>query len=333
MPSSRALQAALICLLALGGCAIAPKDTQLNVLRAGGLPPAVELGDTPFIPQTAYHCGPAALATVLQAHDITVSPEALAEQVYLPGRKGSLQVEMIAATRRHHALPYVLETSFAGLLREVAAGNPVLVLQNLGLRWLPRWHYAVVVGYDINTEMLTLRSGTMKRRQTPFAVFKRTWQRAHNWALVVVPAGKVPATASPSAYLATAFAFEETGMAAQAAQAYRAATVRWPGQGDAWLMAGNMAYASKQTSRAISDYRQATKQSPNDVRAWNNLAYALREQGCEGLATKALQCALRIAPDDRNLQDSLRDFEEPVPGQESAACKQNASDILVCPSF
>ena len=30
-----------------------------------------------------------------------------------------------------------------------AGALTLLVLQNLGLSWLPRWHYAVVVGYDL----------------------------------------------------------------------------------------------------------------------------------------------------------------------------------------
>ncbi len=322
MPSAQVLQAGLICLLCLGGCANSPQRSLFPTEYGRSLPRAVELDDTPFFPQTDYQCGPAALATVLQAQGINASPETLSPQVYLPGRKGSLQIEMIAATRRHHGLPYVLEASFSTLLEEVAAGNPVLVLQNLGLSWLPRWHYAVVVGYNLDSEVLTLRSGTLKRRQTSFAVFKRTWQRAGSWALVIVPAGEVPATATVTAYLKTAHAFEETGLTEQATAAYRAATKRWPGQGEAWLVSGNMAFADQRIDEAIADFLQATKLAPTDIRAWNNLAYALREQGCTVQAKAALQCAQRIAPEDSNLRDSLRDIDRPVFRPQPEHCEQ-----------
>ena len=66
---------------------------------------AVELSRTPFFPQTRYHCGPAALATVLDGSGVDVKPDQLSASVYLPGKKGSLQIEMVAATRRYGRLP------------------------------------------------------------------------------------------------------------------------------------------------------------------------------------------------------------------------------------
>jgi hypothetical protein len=321
MSPVRVLQAVLICLLSLGGCSSFPHRVVLPADIEHTLPRVVMLDDTPFFPQTDYQCGPAALATVLTAQGIDTSPEALSPQVYLPGRKGSLQIEMIATARRHHALPYVLDASFTSLLQEVAAGNPVLVLQNLGLSGLPRWHYAVVTGFDLDRDVLALRSGTLKERLTSFAVFLRTWQRADNWALVIVPAAKVPATATVSAYLEAAHGFEETGLAGQAAVAYRAATVHWPRQAETWLMSGNMAYAEQRMDEAVADFLQATRLVPADTRAWNNLAYALREQGCMQQAKAALQCALRISPGDSNLQDSLQEISGSIPDQQAESCK------------
>lgn len=316
------MQASFICLLCLGGCATLPQESMLHAEQQRQLPRALELEATPFFPQTDYQCGPAALATVLQAHGIQATPEALSPGVYLPGRKGSLQVEIIAAARQHHGLPYVLETSFSALLTEVASGNPVLVLQNLGLGWLPRWHYAVVVGYDLDREMLILRSGTLKQRHVSFAVFKRTWRRADNWGLVVLPAGEIPVTATVTAYLKAVHAFEETGLTEQAAKAYRAATRRWPGQGETWLMAGNVAFREQRIEEATADFLQATRLAPTDIRGWNNLAYALREQGCMEQAKAALQCALRIAPWDRNLHDSLLDIEQSVVAPQHKHCEK-----------
>jgi len=327
MRSARGFQAALIGLFCLGGCAVTSHPPPLRHTEEAGLPRTVALDDTPFFPQTRYQCGPAALATVLQAHGLDATPEALSPLVYLPGRKGSLQVEMIAAARQHGALPYVLDPSFAALLGEVAAGNPVLVLQNLGLSLLPAWHYAVVTGYDLDRKMLTLRSGKLKQRHTSFAVFRRTWRRASSWALVVMPPGRIPATATVTAYLKAALALEEAGLTTQATEAYRAATRRWPGQAGVWLMRGNLAYAAQRMGEAVEALLQATKLAPTDIRAWNNLAYALRAQGCAEQAKVALQCALRIVPGDSNLRDSLQDIDRPVSGSQPEHC------VPVCCGF
>ena len=105
------------------------------------LAPRVELTETPFFPQEEHQCGPAALATVLNYHQLAVTPAELTPQVYLPEREGSLQIELVAAARRYGMLAYPLRGNLSDLMTEVAAGNPVLVLQNLAFGWLPKWHY------------------------------------------------------------------------------------------------------------------------------------------------------------------------------------------------
>src|SRR5688500_17602272 len=111
-----------LCVLALAGCAV-----QTRALRAQ--PPAdlartAELEHTPFFPQTEYQCGPAALATALGAAAIDADPVQLAQQVFLPARTGTLQIEMIAGTRRQGAVATRLPATLQALLREVAAGHP-----------------------------------------------------------------------------------------------------------------------------------------------------------------------------------------------------------------
>src|SRR5437588_472596 len=130
----------------LAGCAsLWPQTAQLREGLPAGLPERVELTQVPFFPQSEYQCGPAALATALASFGVKVTPEDLVPQVYLPQRKGSLQIEMMAAARRHGMVSYQLAPRFEDVLRELSAGNPVIVLQNLGFGG--GWHYAVAVGY------------------------------------------------------------------------------------------------------------------------------------------------------------------------------------------
>jgi hypothetical protein len=172
---ARLLAAAAV--LALSGCAfMVPQTVALRTDWPAGVPERVELADVPFFPQADYQCGPASLATVLVHSGVAVHPDALVDQVWLPGRRGSLQVEMLATPRRHGRVSYRLAPRYADLLREVAAGHPVVVLQDVGMM-LPEWHYAVVNGYDYGTGTIFLRSGTEPREQMPFTAFERSWMK------------------------------------------------------------------------------------------------------------------------------------------------------------
>lgn len=311
-----------VSLALLSACAATPQTDALRAMPLESLPPQVELTATPFHPQRDYQCGPAALATVLQAQKVAVTPDDLASQVYLPGREGSLQIEMVATTRRYGLLPYPLNPELRDLLTEVAAGHPVLVMQNLSLESLPQWHYAVVIGYDLTQQELVLRSGTTQRWLTPFAVFERTWQRAGHWALVVSAPGNIPATAIVERFLQTAHAFEEVKQPDLARQAYEAATQRWPEQASAWLMRGNLAFAMQDVPVSVHALHEATKLAPEEVTGWNNLAYALDAFGCGDQVKLALSCAQKIAPNDANVQDSARDLLDRPLSPDHSGCPQ-----------
>ena len=177
---------AFLILLFVTGCATSPQ-TRLLLDDPPDLPRRVELTEVPFFPQEEYHCGPAALATVVNYQGGAVTPEQVAEMIYVPELKGSLQVEVAAAARQFDMLPVRLDGRMESLLRELDAGNPVFVLQNLAVDWYPMWHYEVVIGYDFESRDMIMRSGTDRRRTRSFAKFEKTWQRADYWALVMVP--------------------------------------------------------------------------------------------------------------------------------------------------
>lgn len=295
--------ALLLCLLA-SACATSPQTRLLLDAPPPDLPTRVELETVPFYPQLEYHCGPAALASVYNYRGIDVTPDDVARLVFVPGLKGSLQSEVVAATRQHDLLPVQLDGRLESVLRELDAGNPVFVLQNLGLDLLPRWHYEVVVGYRLDRGELILRSGKHRRIARSFATFDRTWQRAGNWALAIVPPELVPATASADAYLAAAVDLEQVGRTAAAHRAYATAVERWPDNLLAHSGSGNTAYALGDFSSAEASYRHALALDPKRAGLWNNLAYALAAQGRHEAALDAIRRALDLDPDDPNLLHS-----------------------------
>lgn len=268
----------LLAVWLLSGCGTLPQVEALLAAKAT-LPPRAELTEVPFFPQDEYQCGPAALATALKNSGVDITPEKLAGEVYLPKRQGSLQVEMLAAARRHGRIAYQIASSLPDLLKEVAAGNPVIVLHNTGLRPLPIWHYAVVIGYDIEKDEIIMRSGDKPRQRMPFTAFDFFWRDGKYWAMVAMPPERLPATAAERPYGAAIAAVERLGQNDVAAKAYAAMLVRWPESSIALIGAGNSNYALGKLPQAEDAFRRATLANPADVIAFNNLAQTLADQG------------------------------------------------------
>ncbi len=292
-PSRAACAVALAAALVLAGCA--SRGPQLPPVTLAGLPASVELDSTPFFPQQDYQCGPAALATVLVASGAPVSPEALVAEVYLPGRKGSLQAELVAAARARGRLPYLLPPSFDDLLAQLAAGHPVLVLQKTGAGPWPGWHYAVVIGYDVSRDRLLLRSGTESRLEMSATYFRATWDRADRWAMILLEPGRLPARADLGRYMEAAAGLESVGRLDDAQRAYEAAALRWPDESLPNLALANVALARGDSAAAEVRLRAALRLDPDDVAARNNLAEVLRSMGCPESARREIAIAARRA--------------------------------------
>jgi tetratricopeptide (TPR) repeat protein len=314
----------------LSGCSlIAPQTHALREQRPAGLPARVELAAVPFFPQDNYYCGPAALAMVLNAAGLNVTPEDLIDQVYLPGRKGSLQVEMLAAARRRGLIAYELAPQATDMLREVAAGTPAIVLENYGpFDWFPLWHYSVVVGYDLDRLEVIRRSGKQQRRPTPLPVFEKIWKHENYWAMVVVPPERVPATATEQRYGNAVIALERIGQVKNANIAYNAMLQRWPTSLAALMGRGNTAYALKDLATAETSFRRATEAHPDVPSAFNNLASVLAERGN---LTEALPMAERAVslggPLQTQTEATLAEIREKIDvATREAAARQAATD-------
>ncbi|MEZ5532792.1 MAG: PA2778 family cysteine peptidase [Steroidobacteraceae bacterium] len=253
-------------------------------------PPQVDLSATPFFPQDDHQCGPAALATLLGASGAHVTPAELVGDVYIPARKGSLQIEMLAAARQRHRIPYVIEPRFETLVRLLAEGRPVLVLLNLGVDAWPIWHYAVAVGYERDAGRMLLRSGRTQRARMSLWRFKGAWGRAHRWGFVVLRPGEVPQAATASGFAAAVADFEHIDKGA-ALRAYVAGITRWPDAPLLRLGAANMRLAEGDRAGAEEDLRELLLRAPNDVAARNNYAELLSLRGCREAALAEIAVA------------------------------------------
>ncbi|NTV11060.1 MAG: PA2778 family cysteine peptidase, partial [Zoogloea sp.] len=241
---------------------------------------------------------------------LATRPEDLTGQVFLPGRKGSLQLEMLAGARRHGAVATVIPGTLEAVMRELAAGHGVVVLQNLGLSWIPAWHYAVVIGYDLDAAHFFLRSGTQERQQLEFGTFENTWARSGFWAFVALPPGQLPATAGEEENTRAALAFEHTAPPNDALLAYAAALTRWPASLPLAIGLGNTLYAAGDKLAAEHVFRK-TAERHQDAAAYNNLATVLLDLGRLPEARVAAEKAVALGgPMENTARATLADIEK-----------------------
>lgn len=276
--------------LSLSGCAsqIAPQHTA----RAA---PRVELSEVPFHPQTAYHCGPAALAMMLGWSGVSADPERLATELYIPAKQGTLQPELLARARGSDRLVFIIPARLSALLDELAAGHPVLVLQNLGLSWYPVWHYAVAIGAQPASGNLVLRSGNERRHVVSMETFERTWARAKRWGIVVLPPGELPATATAPRLFQALAGLEKRASPAKTLPGWQAGVARFPRNGRLALALANALYDAGRLASAAEVLEKALERDVDQTAVlYNNLAQIEADRGDWSAAETAAKRAVDL---------------------------------------
>lgn len=177
------------------------------------------------------------------------------------------------------------------LIAQLHTGHPVLILQNQGLRSLPVWHYAVVIGANADTGQLVSRSGTRARALESTQRFQRRWAGADNWGIVVLEPGQLPHNPDWQPYLSAVADLEAAGNLDAAETAYRAALGSNPDLAGAQFGLANVYYTNGNSEGAIRLYRSASSDPQLGASALNNLSNLWLDQGCLDLAEATIQQA------------------------------------------
>lgn len=275
----------LCALTAATGCAGSVSFTQADFADTP-VPTRHQISGLPYIEQEQYFCGPAALASLLHYHHMPESQEQLAEQVFSTTKEGTFQHDMLYALRSRGLLAAPVN-NIRDIIVEVAHGNPVLVLQNLGLSWVPQWHYAVITGYSLNSNQFFLHGGKARRDLMPFSTFAHTWRRADYWGYAVTQPPRLPVTTDTHTLDDLAPRFEELHLPLTAEQTYKALAQRPPVRSQPWFGLGNVYLAQGRFADAEGAYRRGLEIEPENPYIANNLAYAL-----DGTHQREAACAL-----------------------------------------
>jgi len=287
-----------LCVL-VAGCSLTPSE---YLAKDPARPTRALVDNVPFFAQDELQCGPASLAMALNWSGIAVTPPELSPEVYTPALEGSLQNSLIGSTRGHGRVPYPV-SDVTTLMAEISAGHPVIVLVNLGFSWYPRWHYAVVIGYDLNEEVMILHSGLTARETISFWTFNNIWKRSDYWGLLILPPDRLPKVALESKWLSAVAGLETAEQWQAASIGYVTAIKRWDKNVIAWMGLGNSNYNLGNLDASAEAFFQATRLQPENGIAYNNLADVLAKQG---KLDKAFTFAQRAVELGGPLRDTFR---------------------------
>lgn len=203
-----------------------------------------------------------------------VPVDELAAQSFTPGKEGALQADVITSIRRRGLISAPVRT-LENLLLELNAGYPVLILQNLGLKWIPRWHYAVAVGYDLQESEIILHTGPDAFRSLGLFTFEKTWKRSENWGLLILKPGQLPVSVSEVELLKSTAQLEKMSFLKEARESYTSILKKWPGSLGALIGLGNITFTKKEFGASAQFLKTATELHPDSAEAWHNYSLAL----------------------------------------------------------
>ena len=262
--------------------------------------------DVPFFAQEPGQCGPAALAMVIDYYggrSLHVTPHDIAGSIYFPQIHGALTTDLEDCARKFNLWVRQYHGSSADLRQKLAAGVPLIVLGRFGAQY----HYFVVLGVDDFRQIVTAHSDTRPDVEFSQDEFRRFWDRADRWTLLVCP----PEFASSPLRRATwtlsaderndlGLFWERMGRLSVAAANYREATELQPANSFFQMNLGNALLKQRLFSEAAAAYTHAVRLDPKNADAMNNLAYAYAELGANlDQAVQLCQRAVALHPSHR----------------------------------
>jgi len=141
----------------------------------------------PFVKQTEYDCGPAALAGVLSFHGRPADLETITSAIYLPRLRGTLPMDLERFAKDSGFKTASTAGTVNDLKTAIRSNTPVICLLDLGF-WLYRQpHFVTVIGFDDGNGLFIMHDGGTPNRTMGYEDFAKKWARAGTWMIVIEP--------------------------------------------------------------------------------------------------------------------------------------------------
>lgn len=162
----------------------------LSQLTLGESPNVCRIDGIPRIKQMQNYCGPAAMASVLQYNGEKITQQDVGKAVFDPVGGATNGADMLFYARSKGYAAYSWNSGIADAKRKLAAGAPVLVLQQNSLRDTSG-HYRVLTGYDdAHSKFYVMDPYYDDITELSYERCEKLWKPMGYWALVIVPTTK-----------------------------------------------------------------------------------------------------------------------------------------------
>jgi hypothetical protein len=142
-------------------------------------------------------------------------------------------------------------------MRELAAGNPVLLVRDDSTKGSWPWRCSIVFGYGPG--QIYLQGPVGEHHAMTIGKFGRLWHEANVSGFVMLPPGTMPASAQRDVYLRSVAALTRNGMAWESVMAFDAALATWPDSGEALVGLGDALVALGDIEGAARAYQDAAR--------------------------------------------------------------------------
>ncbi len=171
----------LAALLLISGCAVSKRAA----FECPSSLPRFRMLRVPSFLQTAYQCGPAALAMVLNFYGADVIPDDITASVYSTALKGTLITDLKNYARKFFPRTKIAKLDMCELLAYISKGVPPILFVDLGGSIVKRPHYLVATGYDLDKGIVYVHTGYEANAPSDMGSLEEAWKKTGHLAIIV----------------------------------------------------------------------------------------------------------------------------------------------------
>ncbi len=172
----------LLWVVAAAAAGVVPK---VAVPPEPALPPAYHIAGVPLSENHPNWCGPDALAAVLRYFGDTVTVKEIAEDIYRPRYRGSINLDLLVYARRRGYTGEAGAGTALALEQALARDHPVICLIREHGLMASSNHYVILRGYDVKAQVWYVDGGDGREYRASMRAFEEHWKACDRWMLTV----------------------------------------------------------------------------------------------------------------------------------------------------